>query len=120
MWVKCTEEEIAQAKARKQRQRMRWAIISGVIICLLFGFIRSKRWRRHGYDSRLVRWGEVPGRLLFSIPFGIIGGYLLYRFELKPKRFMVCPKCEITTQDDAELKCGCGGRFEHLDTMKWI
>jgi hypothetical protein len=120
MWVKCTNDEVTARKTEAKRRHAGFAALLGAVIWLIAGFLREKGWRR-SHSSPFVPWDEVGIRLAVFLPLGIIVGLFVNRSSsFKPKRSMICPQCETTKREDAEVVCSCGGRFEYLDCMKWV
>ncbi len=117
MWVKRTPEEIVEVRLNKHHRRIRSAVAVGAVSLVLGTFTHGRNWRLR-FVSWLAPFSEVPGRLLFSVPFSILLGLSVYWFG-KTRPLMVCPKCETTKYGDLSEKCACGCRLEELETMKW-
>jgi hypothetical protein len=118
MWVKRTPEEMADVAIREKRRRVRVAFAVGLFVLLVATFTHGKGKRRS--QGLLVSRQEVPGRLVFSVPFCIVLGAVAYWINPgRRKPMVVCPKCEATKYADSVSVCDCGGVFEDMDTMKW-
>ena len=118
MWVKRTEPEIRKEARRQQRKRLLGEVCLGLVFMLVVTFCRG--WREAGdHNGFLVPLSEVPARL----PFGIFAGVILAltaRLVSRGRSIVVCPKCQATKTKDNDQECSCGGKFEDLNTLKWI
>jgi ribosomal protein L37E len=119
MWVKRTEQEILEAKAKAGRHRIPSAVVVGFIFGLVVTFFRGGDWMFHN-TSPFVSVEEFPGRLPFSIFAGISAGLACYFLANKRQTTVVCPECGKTKFQDSQPDCDCGGHFENIKTMKWV
>ena len=109
MWVKRTEQELEEIKARNEV----WAKGLWISVAIFTGFAL--------YQSVVFIRGSMN-----QFPFAVLGGVLAIGIclraikNVKRSRFMICPNCETTKLEDNQMKCSCGGNFEYTDTMKWV
>jgi hypothetical protein len=118
-WKKRSPEEIAAVRRTRQRDRIKGAIILGVLVTLgtslLFG------WREAGDRARvLVPTQEILNRLPLTLVFGIIAALLSYISTSRKKPTVVCPKCGTLKYSGASAQCPCGGHFENIEEMDWV
>src|SRR5262245_24053237 len=118
MWIKRTEEEVIKARRHAKRKRVIWSVIAGLFFWLIATFIYIEKRRYH--LSLFVSWKDMPARSLALLPVSLLIGWGVHYSQRNPPRIMICPRCEITKNADSELDCPCGGRFEDLETMKWV
>lgn len=118
MWVKRTDVEIAEERERRYRSKVRAAITVGLLV-LVSGtcFFPSSIYLMEG--RLLVPTSEYPSRLPFFLGLAIIIGVLWY-YGTHTRPLMICPQCEITKYEDGVTNCACGGRFEKMETMKYV
>jgi len=119
MWVKRSDKEVLRAKARAKCRRIFGAAALAIAISLYAAWYRGKNWYQH-HASPYVPLNEIPHRLLWSAPFGLVIGLLFYRRLLTSARSVVCPKCGKIKNEDEQWNCSCGGHFEDVETMKEI
>lgn len=117
MWVKRTPSEIQEVKRKQQQVRRRGALIVGLFAFVLLIFLFT------GGEAAIKGKHIVPShQLIHRLPEAFLGGLLsgvtAYMVQ-KKRRTMVCPKCESTKYEDANIQCPCGGRYELMEEMKW-
>jgi hypothetical protein len=119
MWVKRTESEITEERRQQRQNRLRSAVVFGVLVTIFTTcfFGREEAGRRGGRFT--VPAYELPQRLHFSIPCGVLVAFLFPMFGRK-RPVMICPKCEVTKYDDSVAGCSCGGHFEKIEEMKYV
>ncbi|MFN7140251.1 MAG: hypothetical protein ACK4UN_13025 [Limisphaerales bacterium] len=113
MWIKRTEEEMVEEHRRKQRLRLKIAVVAGlfatVIVSILFEVREPGQSRRE----------QLLSKLPWAAGGGLVAGFILYRF-IRGRETMICPKCEKTKWNDGDDQCTCGGHFEPIDSMKHV
>jgi len=120
MWVKRTAEKMEAVVRVKRSQRVRYAIVAGLITAVpyefFFGGAQADKW--HTY---VVPGDQLLSRLPLAIIVGACFGLITFKVLLRSKReYWVCTKCEATKYADGVVECSCGGRFENLDEVKFI
>ena len=124
MWVKRTQKEFedykARAIARDKRVRIVVAVLIGLVACLGFAFFHQRGWVSR-YPTNRVPLEDVPNRLPLALIVGLLGGWICY-LTTKERRetTMICPRCKKTKKADTQTECSCGGHFEDTDTMRWV
>ena len=118
-WKRRSPEEIAAVRRTRRRDRIKGAMILGVLVTLgtslLFG------WREAGERGRLlVPAQEILTRLPLPLVFGIVAALLSYISASHKKPTVVCPKCGTVEYSSAPAQCSCGGHFENIEEMEWV
>lgn len=116
MWIKRTEAEVAEERRRQCRNRAAWSLLPGAFVFLGVLFLRLERVRR---GAATVPDSELLSRVPIAVVAGGIYAIICYRWKQKPP-IMICPHCEAATHDDGVQTCSCGGRFEMIETMKYV
>src|SRR4051812_46966055 len=70
--------------------------------------------------SNFVSLEDVLRRLPLAFVVTPIFTYFFSKILPKKAKTMICRDCETTKRDDSVSECSCGGRFEDLDTLKWV
>jgi hypothetical protein len=118
MWVKRTDAEVEEERKRERRSRRLGAVLGGIFVLLVVSvfFSRGEAAER---GRVAVPVSELLSRLPFAIVAAVICAFLVYKSD-DPRPRVVCPKCEATKYDDGVRDCACGGRFENMETMKYV
>ena len=120
MWVRRTEEELAEQQRRQHRDRKRGAVLFGffvlVIVTFVSGWLETSRRGRFVFPAP-----ETLSRLPFAIVAAVVCGFLAYKFRFDREQLLViCPECETSKHEDGVDDCACGGHFEKYETMKYV
>jgi hypothetical protein len=124
MWVKRTQKEFedykARAIARDKRVRIITAICIGLVACLGSAFFHERGWASR-YPSNRVPVNDVPNRLPFALIAGMVVGSICYlTTKERRQQTVICSRCKKTKTADVQTECSCGGHFEDIDTMRWV
>ncbi len=118
MWIKRTEAVVAEEQRRQRRSRLSWALLPGAFFFLVVLFLRGT-----AEAARRGEWTVPADELLRRVPIALLAGGIIavicYRAKPKPP-LMICPQCEATKHHDGVPICSCGGRFEMIETMKYV
>jgi len=118
-WKKRSPEEIAAVRRTRQRDRIKAALVVGVLVTL--GTSLTFGWREAGDRGRfLVPAQEILARLPLTLIFGTVAALLYYISASRKKPTVVCPKCGTVKDSGASAQCSCGGHFEKIEEMKWV
>jgi len=118
MWVERTESEVAEARQRQRRDKLRAASVFGGFTTVLVTFFYG--WGDAWAEGRVtVPADQFLYRLQLAVVCGAICTLFYYKFERK-RAMMICPKCEVTKYDDKLTECSCGGHFHKFEDMKYV
>jgi hypothetical protein len=117
MWVKRTEEEIAQEQQRQRRSHLRLTALVGAFVAIILAYCFTSRERR---GQHIVPADEIPSRIPMAVAFGFVVAFLYYKTEKRVEPMMICPQCETAKYMDNKNECTCGSRFEKMDDMKYV
>src|SRR4051812_48914069 len=120
MWVKRTQKEFenykARGAARDKRVRIIVAVLIGLAACLGFAFFHQRGWTSR-YPSNRVALEDVASRLPLALIIGLLGGSICYLTTKERREItVICPRCKKTKKADTQTECSCGGHFEDIDT----
>jgi len=124
MWVRKTEEEIAEERTRI-RFAFGWPLLWG---CLAFvaNLINSadaaERWPTTVFGSICLGVSVAIAVYFYRIYFGkqkgaVFGGSSYFWVDFDA---WICSKCHSVKHPRGSVHCKCGGTFEPIETWKWV
>jgi hypothetical protein len=125
MWVKKNESEIQQAEEKLRRSWRRQApllaFLAGAAVAFFFGVMDSVFGGRLAngffFPIRKPIWLDMIETFSFTFLFLLVV-LLLVKRNVFP-RSMICPQCGNAKNDNGDLTCTCGGKFEPLTHYRW-
>ena len=118
MWVKRSPEEIAAAKRRERKLRIRLGIVLG-LICFVISLFKYTKGEFVQGGQWFVSFENISGRIPMALFYGTAMAGVGYWIGGFPNKGFVCSKCGKVTAKCDIRKCVCGGNFEDMDVMKW-
>ena len=87
----------------------------------------------YGIESLVLGGLFVPGRgivsMIVPVWFTILAIFVFFFISITilfilfwrtPDRLMICPKCDAAKNDDGNITCLCGGKFEPIIYYRWV
>ena len=124
MWVRKTKDEVAQDRNRV-RLEFGWPLLWGLFVFVGTFFrsvIAAERWSKAVSSS--ICLGAIVSVVvyLYRLCFGkrkgaVLGGKLFVWVDCDA---WICSKCHSVKHPRGSVFCECGGRFEPIETWKWV
>jgi uncharacterized membrane protein len=125
MWIQRTPEEVIQCQKATKKQAHSIGLLLGVMAWIIVVVVVSACWHlsfQTGFPGG--REGHVGGFWIRLPIFGIFGVPIIFvvlRYvNKKVARRTICPKCDMSGDDNVGMTCKCGGTFVLANTMQWI
>jgi hypothetical protein len=135
MWVKKTKKELEdkfEREVKKNTKRKLYlynALFYGISIFVILIFGDKTGFSKFG-DIERLDWIEIfeklPIYLLISFAVFIIAYFFQRRTNISlllsddEETTYICDKCNKKKTDDGKYDCECGGKYIHINQMKWV
>jgi hypothetical protein len=125
MWVRRSEDNIAQIEQRKRRQRLSPVGALAITAFLMFLLLLVDSYKSSVLlTPRPFALAFLTCFLMLYVSHLLVGQYIpfgpRFRSPGASRRTMICPVCQKTHLETDSRSCKCGAQLEPLDHGRWV
>jgi len=127
MWIKKTEQEIAEMKKRTIPKMIKSRKLSHAITVSIWFFVISFLYHKFGFsawETKPKPWNEVLSLLPRLIAYSLIifcASYLFLFNDDPIEKIFICLNCNNKKYNlKKNMQCKCGGEYVDMDLLKWV